>query len=56
MLQQLKRRWPDLKVIVLSGRLEARQTALMAGADAFVSKNDPPAHLLAAIRRNNGDL
>jgi DNA-binding NarL/FixJ family response regulator len=39
----------DLVVIALSGRLEARKTALAAGADAFVSKTDPPERLLAAI-------
>jgi DNA-binding NarL/FixJ family response regulator len=40
---------PDLSVIALSGRPEARQAALTAGADAFVSKIDPPERLLAAI-------
>jgi len=39
-----------LRVIVLSGRPEARRAALAAGADAFVSKIDPPDVLLAAIR------
>ena len=45
-------RWhcPGLYVIVLSGRPEARRVALDAGADAFVSKIDPPDRLLAAIR------
>jgi len=42
---------PGLEVIVLSGRPEAREAALAAGADAFVSKGDAPAHLLAAIAR-----
>jgi DNA-binding NarL/FixJ family response regulator len=41
---------PHLMVIVLSGRPEARQAALDAGADVFVSKTDPPEHLLAAIQ------
>jgi DNA-binding NarL/FixJ family response regulator len=41
---------PDLAVIVLSGRPEARLEALAAGADDFVSKFDPPARLLAAIQ------
>jgi hypothetical protein len=36
-------------VIVLSGRVLARKAALAAGADAFVSKGDPPERLLAAI-------
>jgi len=40
---------PGLKVIALSGRPEARQAALAAGADVFVSKGDPPEHLLAAV-------
>ena len=41
---------PDLHMIVLSERPETRQTALAAGADAFVSKADPPEQLLAAIQ------
>jgi DNA-binding NarL/FixJ family response regulator len=40
---------PDLSVIALSGRPEARRAALEAGAKAFVSKGDPPEQLLAAI-------
>lgn len=39
----------DLYVIVLSGRPEARQAVLDAGADAFISKVEPPERLLAAI-------
>lgn len=42
---------PDLRVIALSGQLEARQAALAAGADAFVSKGDPPERLLATLRK-----
>ena len=40
---------PKLAVIVLSPRLEARQSALDAGASAFVCKCDAPERLLAAI-------
>ncbi|HZW04349.1 MAG TPA: response regulator transcription factor [Anaerolineaceae bacterium] len=40
---------PNLKVIALSGRVEARQQALGAGADVFISKGAPPEHLLAAL-------
>lgn len=40
---------PRAKVIALSGRPEARQAALAAGADFFVSKGDPPERLLAAV-------
>jgi DNA-binding NarL/FixJ family response regulator len=39
----------DLTVIVLSGRPEARQAALDAGANAFVSKVESPERLLSAI-------
>ncbi len=38
-----------LHVVVLSGWPEARQPALDAGADAFVSKGDPPEQLLAVL-------
>lgn len=45
----LRQMCPDLVVIALSGRPEAHGAALAAGADAFVSKGDPPERLLAAI-------
>jgi DNA-binding NarL/FixJ family response regulator len=48
-LTALRRVCPDLIVIALSGRPEARRAALTAGADAFVSKADPPEQLLTAI-------
>jgi two-component system response regulator DesR len=48
-LSALRARCPHLKVIALSGRPEARRAALEAGADAFVSKGDPPEQLLAAV-------
>lgn len=41
---------PQLVVIALSGRLEARQAALAAGADAFVGKSESPSQLLAILR------
>jgi DNA-binding NarL/FixJ family response regulator len=47
----LRRDCPDAGIIVLSGRPETREAALAAGADAFVSKGNPPEHLLAAITR-----
>jgi len=49
-LYTLRIMYPVLRVIALSGRSEARHAALRAGVDAFVSKSDPPEHLLAAIR------
>jgi len=49
LLPTLRRFCPNTRVIILSGRPEARKAALDAGADAFVSKTDPPGRLLAAI-------
>ena len=46
----LREACPGLYVIALSGRSETRQAALEAGADAFVSKTDPPERLLAAVK------
>ena len=39
------------KVVAFSERREARQEALAAGADAFVSREDPPEWLLNTLRR-----
>ena len=49
LLPAIRRICPKLPIIALSGRLEARQIALSAGVDAFVSKSDPPERLLDAI-------
>lgn len=49
LLPTLRETRPGLLVIALSGRPEAHQAAISAGADAFVSKSDPPERLLAAI-------
>jgi two-component system response regulator AlgR len=51
LLPRLKEICPDLHVIVLSARPEARQDALASGADGFVSKMDHPEKLLAALDR-----
>lgn len=45
---------PSARVIVMSGRPEARNHALAAGADAFVCKGDSPDSLLAALRATTG--
>jgi len=49
LLPNLRRICPALYVIVLGVRAEARASALMAGADAYVSKTEPPESLLAAL-------
>lgn len=50
LVQVLRTRRPETIVIALSGRAGARQRAEKAGADAFVSKGDPPERLLSAIQ------
>ena len=51
LLAGLRRMCPGVAVIALSGRLEARQTVLDAGAHAFVCKCDSPQQLLKAIEQ-----
>ena len=51
LLAVLRTSCPHLKVIALSGRPEARQAALAAGADAFVLKGDNPEQLITTIRQ-----
>lgn len=48
-IPQLKSVFPILKIIVLDSKPEVRQEAVKAGADEFVSKNDPPERLLEMI-------
>ena len=48
-LSALREVCPGLSVIALSARPEARQEALAAGVDGFVSKTDLPERLLAVI-------
>ena len=60
LLPSLRTKYPQLFVIVLSGRSMARQAALSAGADAFVGKGEPPEVLLSTLceclRRNNAEV
>lgn len=49
LLLTLRKVCSRVKVIALSGRPEARAAALGAGADAFVSKGDPPEQLMTAV-------
>lgn len=49
LMRALREACSELVVIALSGRLEAERTAVALGADAFVSKSNPPEQLLAAI-------
>ncbi len=49
-LDALREALPGVRVVALSSRMGTRSEALAAGADAFVSKSDPPECLLAAVR------
>jgi len=52
-LHSMRKVYPNVDVIVLSGRPEAKKAALAAGANAFISKGDPPERLLAAMKNTN---
>jgi DNA-binding NarL/FixJ family response regulator len=43
--------FPHAILIAMSGRGEAQNDALNAGADSFISKTDPPERLLTTIAR-----
>ena len=51
LLQTLRIRFPQLRVIALSLHPELKKVALEAGVDAFVTKIDLPDYLLDALRR-----
>lgn len=48
-VRKLRAARPEMSVIALSANPEVRREALDAGADAFVSKLDPPERLLATM-------
>jgi len=48
-LKDLRSHRPKMKVIAMSSRYEARQEALSTGADAFVSKGEPPERILSTL-------
>jgi DNA-binding NarL/FixJ family response regulator len=49
-LSKLHTECPRLRIVVLSSQLEARQAALRAGADAFISKGDAPDRVMERLR------
>ena len=49
-LTSLRNFHPGIFIIVLDSKPQTRQIALVAGANEFVSKNEPPEKLLAAIK------
>lgn len=51
LVPELRQRCPGLRIVALSGRAGAEGEARAAGAVAFVSKGEPPEHLLRALER-----
>ena len=51
LILDLREKRLGMKIIALSSKQESKIAALRAGADAFVSKADPPDCLLAALDR-----
>jgi DNA-binding NarL/FixJ family response regulator len=50
LLALIRQHCPRLAVVLMSGKLELRSMALLAGADIFAYKADPPERLLEQIR------
>jgi DNA-binding NarL/FixJ family response regulator len=48
--RQIKSRWPQVKVILMTMYADYRSKSIEAGADAFVTKGIPPEHVLSVIR------
>ena len=51
----IKKKWRDVRVVVLTLHEDIRQEALAAGADAFLVKGCPPEKLLDEIRNERRD-
>lgn len=49
-LELLRERCPEIRVIALGGSPEVRPAALASGADAFVSKGEPPERIPFTLR------
>jgi len=55
LLALIRQQCPCLGVVFMSGKLELRSMALLAGADIFAYKADPPERLLEQIREFIGE-
>jgi DNA-binding NarL/FixJ family response regulator len=55
-LQELHSYCQNIKIIALSSKYEARREALAIGADAFVSKTEPPEQILTTLYSLTNDL
>ena len=53
--EELRRCYAPIKVVLLSGRYQTPQMALASGADAFISKCEPPDRLFDTLRSLGAD-
>jgi DNA-binding NarL/FixJ family response regulator len=54
--RQIKARWPDTKIVLLSMDPSYANEALSAGADAFVTKGDSPRLLIERLATVTGSM
>ena len=50
-IRALRTLCPTARIVAMSSRFEAKQEALTAGADGFISKTDPPDEVVSGIAR-----
>ena len=50
LVTELRAQCPELVIIALSSRPEARRADLKVGADGFISKGSPPQEVIAAVK------
>jgi len=48
--QEIKKKWPEIKVVLMTMYVDFRVRAIEAGVDAFITKGVPPEHMLSVIR------
>ncbi len=51
----IKKRWKDVRVVILTMHEDIREEALAAGADAFLVKGCPPEELINVIKDQRRD-
>ena len=50
-IEELRTRYPDLKIVAVSGGPAQPSTVLKRGADAFVPKGGPPGKVVALVEK-----
>ena len=47
--REIRSRWPEVRILVLTVDPSCSREALAAGADAFVTKGEPPERLMSVL-------